>query len=417
MYTPESISRRLPAAIHTLFLFRESSSQAFQQPSTARWRRGFTLIELLVVIAIIAVLISLLLPAVQSAREAARRVQCVNNLKQIGLAIHSYISANDCVPAGGFPAWVQESQYYICNGDFSVHFRMLPFREQQNLANAANYNFAIFNSSVGDVINSTVQANRLTAFLCPSDTAPNWYIQGTTAVIENIIAPGNNYFASVGSSIEFDSSWTGGPPNGIFSYLGASNNNSLNGTAINPVPTTRSFAPVKLAGIQDGTSNTIAFGEWRLGDGNINMISQTDIIFTGQYPAGVTRGTPTMQMPGGSPGLIPWLEYCTSNADNLTDRGGGKVASIGEIWAPDLMGYSLGNVLIGPNAKYNSCSINPKGTLQNPGSFGLSSYHPGGANTLFADGSVRFLKDSISLPALWALGSRAQGEVISSDSY
>ena len=109
--------------------------------------------------------------------------------------------------------------------------------------------------------------------------------------------------------------------------------------------------------------------------------------------------------------------HCTANAANLTDRGGGKVASIGEIWAPDLIGYSLGNVLVGPNAKYNSCSINPLGTLQNPGSFGLSSRHPGGANTLFLDGSVRFLKDSISLPALWALGSRAQGEVISADSY
>jgi prepilin-type processing-associated H-X9-DG protein len=81
------------------------------------------------------------------------------------------------------------------------------------------------------------------------------------------------------------------------------------------------------------------------------------------------------------------------------------------------IGYSLGNELIGPNAKYNSCSINPTGTLRNPGSFGLSSYHPGGVNALFVDGSVHFIKDSISLPALWALGSRAQGEVISSDSY
>ena len=174
MSTPESISRRLPAFFHARSSSRESVVQGIHRPSRARWRRGFTLIELLVVIAIIAVLIALLLPAVQSAREAARRVQCVNNLKQIGLAIHNYISANDCVPAGGFPAWVQESQYYIYNGDFSVHFRLLPFLEQQNLANAANYSFAVFNSSVGDVINSTVQATRLNAFLCPSDTPPNW---------------------------------------------------------------------------------------------------------------------------------------------------------------------------------------------------------------------------------------------------
>jgi prepilin-type processing-associated H-X9-DG protein len=183
------------------------------------------------------------------------------------------------------------------------------------------------------------------------------------------------------------------------------------------VPTSQSFRPVTLAGAQDGASNTIAFGEWRTGDGNIALISHTDIIFTGQYPPGVTRGTPTMQMPAGSAGLIPWLQSCTANAGNSGDRGGGKVASIGEIWAPNLIGYSLGNLLVGPNANYNSCSINPSGTLQNPGSFALSSRHPGGANALFLDGSVHFVKDSISLPTLWALGSRAQGEVLSSDSY
>jgi prepilin-type N-terminal cleavage/methylation domain-containing protein/prepilin-type processing-associated H-X9-DG protein len=383
-------------------------------PRPSRRGRGFTLIELLVVIAIIAVLIALLLPAVQAAREAARRAQCVNNLKQIGLAIQNYVSVYDSVPAGGFPAWVQESHYYICNGDFSIHARLLPYLEQQPLYNAANFSFAVFNSTVGDLTNYTVQATRLTAFLCPSDTAPNWYIQGTNTQIENIQAPGNNYFGSVGSSYEFDSSWTGGPPNGVFSYLGSSNNNS---STINPVPTSQSFRPVTLAGVQDGTSNTVAFGEWRTGDGNIALISLTDIIFTGQYPPGVTRGTPTMSMPAGSAGLIPWLQSCTANAGNSSDRGGGKVASIGEIWAANLIGYSLGNLLVGPNAKYNSCSINPSGTLQNPGSFALSSRHPGGANTLLLDGSVHFVKDSISLPTLWALGSRAQGEVLSSDSY
>src|SRR5271165_4075244 len=122
---------------------------------------GFTLIELLVVIAIIAVLISLLLPAVQSAREAARRLQCVNNLKQIGLALHNYISANDTLPPGALPAWVQENLVYINNGDFSVHARLLPFLEQSPLYNAANFNVAAFNSTVGDLINHTVHTVRV----------------------------------------------------------------------------------------------------------------------------------------------------------------------------------------------------------------------------------------------------------------
>jgi prepilin-type N-terminal cleavage/methylation domain-containing protein len=224
-------------------------------------RRGFTLVELLVVIAIIAVLIALLLPAVQTAREAARRAQCVNNLKEIGLAIHNYISVYDFVPPGVFRAWVAESKHFISNGDFSIHARLLPFLEQQPLYSAANFSFAVFNSTVGDLINHTVLGTRLTAFLCPSDTVPNWFIQGTNIQIENIKAPGNNYFGSLGSSYEYDSSWTGGPPNGVFSYLGPSNNSN---PAISLMRASQSFRPVTLAGVQDGTSNTVAFGEWRI---------------------------------------------------------------------------------------------------------------------------------------------------------
>src|SRR5262245_25106621 len=100
----------------------------------SRNRRGFTLIELLVVIAIIAVLIALLLPAVQAAREAARRSQCVNNLKQIGLAIHNYISNNDVIPPGGATGYGPPTQ------NFSMKVRLLPFIEQSSLYNATNFN-------------------------------------------------------------------------------------------------------------------------------------------------------------------------------------------------------------------------------------------------------------------------------------
>jgi prepilin-type N-terminal cleavage/methylation domain-containing protein/prepilin-type processing-associated H-X9-DG protein len=379
-------------------------------------RGGFTLIELLVVIAIISVLIALLLPAVQAAREAARRTQCINNLKQIGLALHNYISANDILPPGGFPAWVAETGTYINNGDFSVHARLLSFLEQQTLFNAANFSVAAFNSTVGDVTNHTIHATTVNAFLCPSDPPPSWLIEGTNSQLENIVAPGNTYFASVGSSLEFDASWTGGPPNGLFAYQGAVNGTSAFGLST-AVLSSQSTSPTRLAAITDGTSNTVAFGEWKTGSGNLNQVTiPQDIIFLGQYPPGVTRGTPGMQMPYGGAALQQWLPLCSAAATNSSNRFA-KTPTIGEDWLMALVGYSLGNLLVPPNPKTPNCDTNGSGTLANPGLYGLSSYHPGGANTLFADGSVHFLKDSTSLAVIWALGSRAQGEVLSSDSF
>jgi prepilin-type N-terminal cleavage/methylation domain-containing protein/prepilin-type processing-associated H-X9-DG protein len=372
----------------------------------ARPRGGFTLIELLVVIAIIAVLIALLLPAVQAAREAARRIQCTNNLKQIGLAIHNYVSTNDCFPPGGYPAYTP-TQNTGNNASPSAHARLLPYIEQQSLYNALNWSLPVINDPVppgtgyAPYANSTVSITRLNAFLCPSDTPPNWYMASASAPLPNYQAPGNNYFASVGSSLEFASRQTSGPPNGPFSYIGEI------GTL------------VRIGDIRDGTSSTIAFGEWRLGDGNSNKVSiPNDIVFIGTLPAGTARNNGTLSMP--NPTLVAnfpaWVQSCTAA---LTVDRVNHTSALGEAWIFDIAGVSFGNVLQPPNPKTPNCdsSTVASNTLQNPGMWGLASYHPGGANVLLCDASVRFLKDSTNQAVIWALGSTNQGEIISADSF
>ena len=156
--------------------------------------RGFTLIELLVVISIIAVLISLLLPAVQSAREAARRIQCTNNLKQLALALHNYISATGALPPG-----IDNTMTYLGQAppgslstwtSWSPQALLLPYVEQGPLYNAANFSWnCCYVSAQADATNSTVYNTRIAAFLCPSDAL---------AGQQNI----NSYYGSIGTSTD-----------------------------------------------------------------------------------------------------------------------------------------------------------------------------------------------------------------------
>ena len=174
-------------------------------------RQGFTLIELLVVIAIIAVLIALLLPAVQAAREAARRSSCVNNMKQIGLALNNYESVNTSYPPGGLAVITATTKASVNNASFSTHARLLQFAEQGAIFNAMNFSYGCFNSvdTYGNAANSTASAATLAMFLCPSCTPPTWNINRDTG--QSFRSPGNSYFASMGSTLEFLATQTGGP--------------------------------------------------------------------------------------------------------------------------------------------------------------------------------------------------------------
>src|SRR5271155_5720281 len=132
-------------------------------------KRGFTLIELLVVIAIIAVLIALLLPAVQSAREAARRIQCTNNLKQIGLAMHNYHSANNTFPQGVAASFNSVNPGCIAWSGWSAQALMLNYMEQSPIYNACNFMVDPFSATASPNINATAILTKINAFLCPSD--------------------------------------------------------------------------------------------------------------------------------------------------------------------------------------------------------------------------------------------------------
>jgi prepilin-type N-terminal cleavage/methylation domain-containing protein/prepilin-type processing-associated H-X9-DG protein len=381
----------------------------------SRIRRGFTLIELLVVIAIIAVLIALLLPAVQAAREAARRAQCTNNMKQLGLAAHNYVSSYESFP-GTYPVRTT-TDFTLRNtwGAWSVHSMLLPYIEQQNIYNSCNFSILNKDNGSGAATNFTAIAIRISSLLCPSSPLPLGSQDSGKA------HTGNNYFASTGASLDWEEYVTGPPnnaPNGIFRASGSSEFKGTNGSPWMPAA-----GPIGIRDVSDGTSNTIAFGEWRSGDYDSNKLSiPQDIVSRISWP---DAGTPTnvpAPLPAGSTVFIRWLSLCAGAAPGSTAGGGNawmtNYSYLGSDWFQGMFGYTYGNTLLAPNPQYPNCrTCTWDGDLDCPGMYGLSSFHPGGANVAMADGSVRFLKSSTAMNVVWALGSRAGGEVISSDSY
>ncbi|WP_406700447.1 DUF1559 domain-containing protein [Singulisphaera sp. Ch08] len=352
-----------------------------------RVRRGFTLIELLVVIAIIAVLIALLLPAVQAAREAARRSQCTNNLKQMALATLNFENANSHLP----PAY---GPYAIADGGSSrasTQALILGFLEQSALYNAFNFQIDV-HSNRG---NLTAQTQLVSAYICPSDPQSVRLIGGAAGLPLGY----NNYMISSGASASPE-----GPGSTVAAYQEANTANfgpfsfpalDRTGTAATN-PNFRVCKPARLAEITDGTSNTAMWSETRRSRGTTG--ATTDL--PANDPLAVVRLAAINNQ-------IPDAGCTTQSPSNYGTYRGQSYHRAGVCWT------HLYSHTMTPNSKNRDCASD---SVLN-GHIAARSFHSGGVNASFCDGSVRFFKDSISLVTWRALGSRAGGEIISADSY
>jgi prepilin-type N-terminal cleavage/methylation domain-containing protein/prepilin-type processing-associated H-X9-DG protein len=377
-----------------------------------RKARGFTLIELLVVIAIIAVLIALLLPAVQAAREAARRSQCTNNMKQLGLAVHNYHSTYNALPAecmwmGATYGAQSLSGSWGWNASWPV--ALLPNLEQVPTYNAYNNGW-----TPDQPQNSTVAYLALQVLICPSDDQkqrPN-YPWAPMSYAGNWGGPGPIRMWSGTLVMPFTCSTTNQIP--------------INGWGVGTCwwGADSNLAYFGLEGVTDGSSNTALFSErlmgWAAGAGNANGGVPLYVNGGNQAKRGIylTTALATDYNQLDSVGALRSVKACQALPGTTASNTGWL---IGFSWALSYPWHVVVNCYHHYNTPNKLTCLNSSdvGGLWG-GADGMStatSNHPGGVNVCFADGSVHFVKDSVAVNTWWALGTRNQGEVLSSDSY
>jgi prepilin-type N-terminal cleavage/methylation domain-containing protein/prepilin-type processing-associated H-X9-DG protein len=353
--------------------------------------RAFTLIELLVVIAIIAVLIALLLPAVQAAREAARRASCTNNLKQLGLGVHNYLSQQ-----GVFPPFAENYSGvgYWQAWPIGWAGALLGQIEQVPMYNALNFAYGTW-----DAQNTTVSESAVPTLVCPSEDkgAPNW--PGTKL----------NYMANMGGPPDI-ATW-----NGIIVAL----KNDARGNSGMPY-TSSNCASFGTEGVIDGTSNSAMLSERLVGLANWNAPVYPGNPIARRFLFNTTfTVNPDTQ---NAQEALKFVQVC----QGLNATQSANVSStvyLGFLWSSAACNTNEANSGYNHFNTPNKLSCMASNT-QSAGTLGgfqdattASSNHPGGVNVGFADGSVKFIKDTINLQSWWAIGSRNQNEVLSSDQY